>query len=295
MQTEAIDTDLMDLDQRNTADVLSLLLRSQQQAVTAVSQEQAALQQAVDAAAQKLSSAAGRLVLAGAGASGRLAVQDGAEMWPTYGWPHERLLLRMAGGETALLKSVEGVEDDAENAAAQVAADKINASDVVIALAASGRSKWTCRWLIDSKAAGALTIGLANNPDTPLLDSAEHAICLRSGAEVLAGSTRMAAGTAQKIALNLFSTALMIRLNRTYGNLMVDMAAVNQKLDDRRIRMLQAILPALDTQSASEALSSANGWVKLAALIASGYSSEQGRALLKKSNGSLRAALAAKS
>jgi len=220
-----------------------------------------------------------------------LNTQYGAEMWPTYGWPHERLLLSMAGGQAALLESVEGVEDDVDDAATCVKDANINSSDVVLALAASGRSAWTCAWAHASREAGALTIGMANNPDTPLLHIAEHAVWLDSGAEVLAGSTRMAAGTAQKVALNLFSTTLMIRLNRTYGNLMVDMAAVNRKLDERRVRLLQGVLPNVADAEAHEALVAADGWVKLAVLIASGLTAVEGRASLAAHHNSLRQAL----
>ena len=292
MPTESIDPELKDLDLKTNADILDVLLDSQQRAVDAVRRARSALDDAVVAATARLQAVEGRLILVGAGASGRLAVQDGAEMWPTYGWPHKRLVLCMAGGKDALLASIEGVEDDAEAATVDVAAASVGSQDVVIALAASGQSPWTCAWLEASRERGALTIGMANNPDTRLLLAAEYPIWLASGAEVLAGSTRMAAGTAQKIALNLFSTNLMIRLNRTYGNLMVDMAAVNRKLDQRRIRLLQGVLPAVDDKQAAIAIDAANGWVKLAALIALGETSEQGHQRLDAHGGSLRAAMA---
>lgn len=291
MPTESIDASLKDLDLESNGHILQVLLDSQSRAVEAVGRARDSLDQAVAAAAERLSGSEGRLILAGAGASGRLAVQDGAEMWPTYGWPHERLLLCMAGGAEALLSSIEGVEDDAQAAAADVDAAAVNADDVVIALAASGQSPWTCAWLESAGERGALTIGMSNNPDTRLLRAAECPIWLDSGAEVLAGSTRMAAGTAQKIALNLFSTTLMIRLNRTYGNLMVDMAAVNSKLDQRRIRLLQGVLPEVDDDSAAAAVKEAGGWVKLAALIALGDSAQSGRERLQAHAGSLRAAM----
>ncbi|MCL4151552.1 UNVERIFIED_CONTAM: hypothetical protein GTU68_045648 [Idotea baltica] len=227
----------------------------------------------------------------GAGASGRLAVQDGAELWPTYGWPAERLILSIAGGREALLNSIEGVEDDANNAYEEVASNSIGEHDVVLGIAASGSSAWTVAWLESARRNGALTIAMANNNDTPLLVASEHPIFLNSGEEVLAGSTRMAAGTAQKIALNMFSTLLMIRLNRTYGNLMVDMAASNAKLDDRRIRMLQTVIPEVNTVTAKDALAKAKGWVKLAALICKGLSDDDALRLLDDCDGSLRKAL----
>ena len=291
--TESIDPAAADLDLRPTADVLAILLASQRRALDAVDGARDALEHAVAAAASRLRAGEGRLVFAGAGASGRLAVQDGAELWPTFGWPAARLALVMAGGETALLASVEGVEDDAAAARAEVDALDIGADDVVVALAASGGSPWTCAWLEAARGRGALGIGLANNAGTPLLAAADFPVLLDSGAEALAGSTRMAAGTAQKIALNLFSTTLMVRLNRTYGNLMVDMAAANAKLDARRLRLLRGVLPTVDDATARDALEAAGGWVKLAALIARGDDAPTGRRRLDANDGSLRAALAA--
>jgi N-acetylmuramic acid 6-phosphate etherase len=293
MRTEVIERSLLDLDLRSNNEVIDVLLGSQQQAVDAVRHASEALDKAIDMASLRLTEGDGRLILAGAGASGRLAVQDGAEMWPTFGWPHERLLLCMAGGQKALLASVEDVEDDADAAEAEVLAASVNKNDVLIAVAASGRSAWTCTWLEASRRAGALTVGIASNADTPLLNGAECPVWLDTGAEILAGSTRMAAGTAQKIALNLFSTTLMIRLNRTFGNLMVDMAAVNRKLDGRRIRLLQGVLPEVDDCDAQTALDAADGWVKLAVLIALGDSAGDARKRLDQYKGSLRLAMAA--
>lgn len=292
MNTEHIDPSSRDLDLLDNEGVLARLLASQQQALRAVEQASAPLADAVAAAADRLAGAQGRLVMAGAGASGRLAVQDGAELWPTFGWPAERLLLQMAGGEAALIHSIEGAEDDAILAAEQVREADINGDDVVLAVAASGRSPWTCAWLREAGDRGALTIGMASNADTPLLTVAACPIWLESGAEVLAGSTRMAAGTAQKIALNLFSTTLMIRLNRTYGNLMVDMAATNVKLDERRMRLLLGVVPETDEALARESIAAANGWVKLAVLLTMGDSVAEGRARLEQHSGSLRAAMA---
>lgn len=288
VQTERIDESLIELDLLSTDKLLQVFLASQQNAVDAVKKANQQIEQAVSKSARRLEGAEGRLVLAGAGASGRLAIQDGAELWPTFGWPHERLKLCMAGGFEALLSSVEGVEDDRAAGISEAVDAEINQQDVVIAIAASGRSAWTCALLEQSRKQGALTIGMSNNEDTQLLELAECPVFLDTGAEVLAGSTRMAAGTAQKIALNAFSTALMIRLNRTYGNLMVDMAAVNKKLDDRRIRLLQGVLPELDDKQAQNALSKANGWVKLAALVALGDTAMEGEKRLRENNGSLR-------
>ena len=236
--------------------------------------------------------------MVGAGASGRLAVQDGAELWPTYGWPAERLVLEIAGGPDALLSSMDGIEDDREDARQRIECVALQSTDVVLAVAASGRTPWTCQWLESANQCGALTIGIANNPDTPLSSDADFGLHLDSGAEVLAGSTRMAAGTAQKVLLNLFSTTLMVRLNRTYGNLMVDMAAINSKLDKRRLAMLHAVLEnsspsALENDKGQEFLQQSGGNVKLACLLARGMGAEDAALLLQSVEGSLRAALLA--
>lgn len=289
--TETIASTYSDLDLWTTEAIAESLLASQRQACEAVQAVQSSISTAVNGAAEVLMRGHGRLAMAGAGASGRLAVQDGAEMWPTFGWPAERLLLSMAGGTDALLHSIEGVEDDASDARQQVEQAQIGADDVVVCIAASGRSPWTCEWASCASARQALTIGFSGNADTPLLNAVQHGIHLDSGPEVLAGSTRMAAGTAQKIALNVFSTSLMIRLNRTYGNLMVDMAAKNTKLDQRRITMLKSILPALSDDDAVHALEVADGHVKVAALVAVGQSLDQAHKALAQTQGSLREAL----
>ncbi len=289
--TEVIDRTLLDLDLRSNSDILRAFLSSQQRALDAVAQVETLLDDAVEAAALRLQDGNGRIVLAGAGASGRIAVQDGAELWPTFSWPGERLLCAMAGGDKALVSSVEGAEDDSEAAEIQVEKFNIGSQDVVVGVAASGTSAWTCSWLQTAAHRGALCIGIANNAQTPLLQIAHHPLLLDTGAEVLAGSTRMSAGTAQKIILNLFSTTLMIRLNRTYGNLMVDMGAVNNKLDTRRIRLLQTILPEVSEREAQECLVTAGGWIKLAVLIAAGDSEQLSRERLERCSGSLRIAL----
>lgn len=291
-KTEHINQKLHDLELRDNTEILNTLAQSQLRGAQAADKVIAELSRAVDASCHILLNNSGRLVMVGAGASGRLAVQDGAELWPTYGWPSARLILTVAGGDAALLKSIEGCEDDSEDATAEVRLHNINQDDVVLGVAASGSSKWTVAWIEQARRAGALTIGIANNDQTPLLQQCDHPIFLDSGEEVLAGSTRMAAGTAQKAALNMFSTLLMIRLNRTYGNLMVDMAASNAKLDDRRLRMVQSVLPNIDKNLAAQALIDADGWVKLAVLIALGQNKQSALAVLEHSSGNLRNAIA---
>ena len=180
----------------------------------------------------------GRLVYSGAGTSGRLAVQDGAELMPTFSWPKERLVLLMAGGHDALLQSIEGAEDEVDHAVQLVRQHGIDAKDVVIAVSASGTTPFTLACLREARQRGALTIGIANNRATPVLDEFDHPIWLDTGAEPIAGSTRLKAGTAQKITLNLLSSLLMILLGRVYGELMVDVQVMNEKLVRRSEDML---------------------------------------------------------
>ncbi len=231
----------------------------------------------------------GRLVYAGAGASGRLAVQDGVELHPTFGWPRARLCYLIAGGERALVASIEGAEDDAAAAVAAVDALALAASDVVVAVAASGRTTFTCAVQRRARAAGALTIGVANNANTPLLDEAEIPVLLATGAEFLAGSTRMTAGTAQKIALNLFSTQTMMTLGRVYEGFMVDVVPTNAKLVARAKGIVQALAGCTAAEAATF-WERAGGNLKLAVLLADGLGLEEAKARLEAAGGNLRQA-----
>jgi len=233
----------------------------------------------------------GRLVYAGAGTSGRLAVQDGAELMPTFSWPEERLVLLMAGGRDALVRSVEGAEDEIHLAAQLVQQHAVDSRDVLIAVAASGTTAFTVSCLREAKRRGALTIGIANNAGTPILEESDHPIWLDTGAEPIAGSTRLKAGTAQKIALNLLSTLLMILMGRIYNGLMVDVQAVNQKLVRRSEDMLIR-LTGCSRDAARAALPRAHGSVKLAVMLLHGCDPERGAQLLDQAHGRLRSALA---
>src|SRR2546426_1831607 len=282
MDTERASPRYFDLDVWAPLDIAEAMIEGQFTAVAAV---RAAL-----AAAERLRKA-GRLVYVGAGTSGRLAVQDGAELVPTFSWPQERLLLLIAGGRNALLQSVEGAEDAVDQAARLTQQHEIGSADVVIAVAASGTTPFTLSCLTEAKRRGALTIGVANNRDTPILKEADHAVLLDTGAEPIAGSTRMKAGTAQRITLNVFSSLVMILLGRVYDGLMVDLQAVSQKL----IRRSEGILTRLTGSSgeqAREALHRANGNVKLAVLLLHGCDVKQATDLLHRADGQLRAALA---
>ncbi|TVQ39742.1 MAG: N-acetylmuramic acid 6-phosphate etherase [Geminicoccaceae bacterium] len=291
MHTEDVSVRYRDLDLWPTADVVAALLEQQLAAVAVVRAAAPALAAAVEAAIAALAGGSGRLIYVGAGTSGRLAVQDGVELLPTFGWPETRLVTLMAGGSQALLRSVEAAEDDAAAVRRQLQDLVIGPGDVVIAVAASGTTPFAVAAAAAARAAGAVAIGLANNAPAPLLDAATHAIALPTGAEVVAGSTRLAAGTAQKAALNALSTAIMVGLGHTYGNLMVDVAARNAKLEERRVAMLQRIV-AVDRAAALAALQAAGGHVKTAALLARGDDLTTARTRLAHKGGRLRAALA---
>jgi N-acetylmuramic acid 6-phosphate etherase len=290
MDTERLSPRYSGIDIWDPADVLDAMIEGQFAAVAAVRAARPSLARAALALEARLRHR-GRLVYAGAGTSGRLAVQDGAELMPTFSWPEDRLLLLMAGGHEALLQSVEGAEDETEHAVRLVRQHGINAKDALIAVAASGTTPFTLASLREAKQRGALTIGIANNRGTPLLEEAEHPIWLDTGPEPIAGSTRMKAGTAQRIALNLLSSLLMIQLGRVYDGLMVDVQAVNKKLVRRSEDMLLRIT-GRTRDEVREALIAANGSVKLAVMLLHGCDLGKATALLDRAGGQLRAALA---
>ncbi|MFL4977080.1 MAG: N-acetylmuramic acid 6-phosphate etherase [Xanthobacteraceae bacterium] len=289
MDTERPSPRYSGIDVWEPADVLDAMIEGQFAAVAAVRAARPELERAALAMEARLHHG-GRLVYAGAGTSGRLAVQDGAELMPTFSWPEERLLLLMAGGKDALLQSVEGAEDEVEHAARLVRQHGIGPEDVLIGVAASGTTPFTLSCLREAKGRGALTIGIANNPGTPILEEADHPIWLDTGPEPIAGSTRMKAGTAQRIALNLLSSLLMILLGRVYDGLMVDVQAVNQKLKRRSEDMLLQI-SGRTRDEVREALAQAQGSVKLAVMLLHGCESDEAAALLDRAGGQLRAAL----
>ena len=226
------------LDALDDSAALRAMLASQGAAAVAVESALEAIGASVKAVAARLAgSAEGRLIYAGAGTSARIGVQDGVELPPTFGWDAARLGYLIAGGAGALMQAVEGAEDNADAAARDVAALGVHADDVVIGIAASGRTPYTIAVLTAARGAGALTIGMANNRATPLLDAAEVAILLETGGEVLAGSTRLKAATAQKIAVNMLSTLVMTRLGRVRNGLMVAMRPSNAKLKARKSRI----------------------------------------------------------
>jgi len=266
------------------------VIEGQFSAVAAVRAARPALEEAVLAMEPRMREG-GRLVYAGAGTSGRLAVQDGAELMPTFSWPQDRLLLLIAGGREALIQAVEGAEDESEEAVGLVRRHSIDARDVLIAVAASGTTPFTLACLQEAKQRGALTVGIANNRNTPILENAEHPIWLDTGPEPIAGSTRMKAGTAQRIALNVLSSLVMIRLGRVYEGLMVDLHAGNKKLVQRSEKILIE-LSGRRREEVRDALERAKGSVKLALLLLEGCDINEAMKTLDRTGGELRTAKA---
>jgi N-acetylmuramic acid 6-phosphate etherase len=285
--TEEANPGSVGLDLLETRALVELIVADQHAAVGAVLAQADAIARAVDAIAGRLERG-GRWHYVGAGTSGRLAMLDAAEMPPTFGTPPELVRAQIAGGHPALVRAVEGAEDDAEAGRAAVS-DLVNAGDVVTGISASGSAAFVVAAIDRAKEIGALTIALTSVADSPLVRAAEMPVVLETGAEVLAGSTRLKAGTAQKIALNAISTAVMVRLGKVYDNLMVDVVASNRKLRARALRLVER-LAQVDRDRASQLLEGATGRVKVAIVMERcGLDAVQAQSLLDRHRGSLRA------
>jgi N-acetylmuramic acid 6-phosphate etherase len=230
----------------------------------------------------------GRIVLFGAGTSGRLALLDAAELPPTFGAPPERYVGRMAGGMAAFQRAVEGIEDDP--AAGEAAAADLTADDLAFGIAASGRTPWVRGALVAAKRQGAATVALSCVPDPEIGVGADVVVVVETGPEAIAGSTRLKAGTAQKLVMNGFSTALMVRLGKVYGNLMVDLRPTNQKLRRRATRLVERIA-GVDRVTAERALLEAGDLKTAVVALRLGLSVPQARARLEASEGILSRAL----
>jgi N-acetylmuramic acid 6-phosphate etherase len=289
METERPSPRFVDIDRWEPRDVLEAMIGGQFASVAAVRSALPAIEEAAAAMESRLRRG-GRIIYAGAGTSGRLAVQDGAELMPTFAWPRERLLLLIAGGDDAMTRAVEGAEDAAEQAAQKIGLHGVNAADSLVAVAASGTTPFTLGCLREAKRRGAHTIGIANNVGTPLLKEAETPIFLETGAEPIAGSTRMNAGTSQRIALTMLSTLVMIRLGRVYRGTMIEVQATNAKLKQRKQRML-GYLTGCSSAESERALERARGSVKLAVLVLRGCDLRRAETLLREANGHLRKAI----
>jgi N-acetylmuramic acid 6-phosphate etherase len=264
--TEQVNPESRDIDTRPTAEVLRIMNDEDRKVAPAVASEIPRIAQAVDRIAEAIRSG-GRLFYIGAGTSGRLGVLDAAECPPTFHVAPELVQGIMAGGDAALTRSTEATEDDPEAGQRALAGREFTARDALVGIAASGRTPYVLGAVAAARSLGALTIGISCTPDSELSRAVAIAITPLCGPEVIAGSTRMKAGTATKLVLNMISTAVMIRLGHVYGNLMVNVEPRNTKLEDRARRIV-AESASVNYQRAGELLKAADGNVKVAIVMA---------------------------
>ncbi len=263
--TEARNPASMDLDQRDSLGIVTLMNQEDAKVAEAVRAELPNIARAVDLIVERLARG-GRLLYFGAGTSGRLGVLDATECPPTFSAPPQQVQGFIAGGPEALTQSIEGAEDDMEAGMATARDEaRVGPLDAVVGIAASGRTPWVIGALRAARAAGAVTIGLVCNPATPIHNEVDVCIAPVTGPEVLTGSTRLKAGTAQKMVLNMLSTASMVRLGKAYSNLMVDVQPTNSKLRARAVRILQEA--AGIEEARARALLEESGWVVKVALV----------------------------
>jgi N-acetylmuramic acid 6-phosphate etherase len=290
LTTEAFRPELADIDRLPTLEIARTMNGEDASVPAAVAAQLPVIAAAIDATAERMARG-GRLVYAGAGTAGRLGVLDASECPPTFNTDPSEIIGLIAGGPTAMLRAVEGAEDSKELAAADLDGLKLTADDTVVGISASGRTPYAVGAVEHARGLGALTIGLSCNADSALAAAADHGIEVVTGPELLTGSTRLKAGTAQKLVLNMISTITMIRLGKTYGNLMVDVRASNDKLHARSRRIVALATGASDEEIES-ALDATDGEVKNAILVILGtVDAPTAAALLSHTNGSLRAAL----
>lgn len=286
--TELRNARTLDIDLLPTESLLERLNDEDATVATAVRQALPDLAKIVDAAARALRSG-GRIHYFGSGTSGRLAFLDAAELGPTFGLRPGVVVAHIAGGVPALTRAAENAEDDAASGAADAAG--VTAADVVMGLSASGSAAYVSGALSASRQAGAVTALITGNRDSPLAKFADIVVLADTGPEAITGSTRLKAGTAEKMLLNSFSTALMVRDGRTFSNLMVRLAPVNAKLRTRQVRLLRQASGAAEAESAA-ALAAADGDVSVALVtLLSGAGTAAARVALDKSDGVVRAAI----
>jgi len=285
--TEQKNPNTLNIDQLSTAEIAARINAEDRTVADAVARAMPHIVAAIDAIYERMNTG-GRLFYVGAGTSGRLGILDAVECVPTFSTPPELVQGVMAGGIPALVNSVEGVEDDPEAGANELKSRGLTGGDVVMGIAASGRTPFVIGALNYARSVGARTIAIACNDPAPVLDAAEIAIPLITGAEVIAGSTRMKAGTAQKMTINLISTAVMIKLGKVYGNLMVDVQVKNEKLRDRARRIV-AEIGNVDMEQSAVLLNESRNEVKTAIVMARrGVNADEARELLKAAGGVLR-------
>lgn len=285
-KTELPHPDGIALDTLDAIDIVRLIAQGGHEAADAVAAEADSLARVVDESAHRLARG-GRLHYVGAGTSGRLGVLDSSEMGPTFGTPPELVCAHVAGGDAALRFSAEGAEDDGD-AGLREMREHIDVNDVVIAISASGNGAFAVGALAQARRIGAYTVAIVNSEPAALAAYADCVVVLRTGAEVLRGSTRLKAGTAQKLALNALSTAVMVRLGHVYNDLMIDVVASNRKLHARALRMIEGVAD-VDAARAEELLRSAQGNAKSAIVMALRcVDAVEASALLEKHHGRLR-------
>jgi N-acetylmuramic acid 6-phosphate etherase len=288
--TEQSNPNSQNLDQLNSLELVDLFNREDAQVIEAIAHARKPLAAAIDRTAEALRHG-GRLFYIGAGTSGRLGVLDAAECPPTFCTPAELVQGIIAGGAGALVRSSEGLEDRAEDGAAAIAHHQINNLDVVVGITAGGTTPYVHGALRAARQRGATTVFIACVPAEQVSAEVDIDIRLLVGAEILAGSTRLKAGTVTKLALNTLSTGVMVKLGKVYGNRMVDVAVTNRKLHDRAMRIIQD-LTGLSREAAAVLLEKSDRRVKLALLMHwAGVSAEEGDRLLAEHQGNLRQAL----
>lgn len=286
--TEQLRPELADLDLRSTAELVRLMADDQKEALEAVAVAANSIAVAIEAVHARLEGG-GRLIYVGAGTAGRLGLLDAAECPPTFNT--DRVIALMAGGPAAFDVSREAVEDDAAAGATDAERLEISDADVVVGLSASGRTPYTIGAVARAKQLGAVTVGVSCNPDALLSRQVDYPIEVLVGPEVIAGSTRLKAGTAQKTVLNMVSTITMIRLGKTFGNLMVDLRASNEKLRDRARRIVVQAT-GVDPKRVDEVLVEAKGEVKVAiVMVLAGLDANRARQRLAAHGGMVRKAL----
>jgi len=279
-----------EIDTLSAIEIVELMIAEDQKIAAAVALESNSIATAVDAIAARIAKG-GRLIYLGAGTSGRLGVLDASECPPTFNTPPEMIIGIIAGGLKALTVAVEGAEDDSAAAVVDLQSRALSSRDVLVGIATSGRTPYVICGLRYAQELGAYAIGLSCNPNSELNQCSDVVIAPVVGPEVISGSTRLKAGTATKMVLNILTTATMVRLGKTYGNWMVDLRATNVKLKARSVRIVSAITGLSDEQSA-EQLSRCSGEVKTA-IVATKRAVEpsDARALLERAEGKLRIAL----
>jgi N-acetylmuramic acid 6-phosphate etherase len=290
LKTESPSPQHAQLDQYSVEALVDALVDDQALAVEAVQAAAASIGAAVEAMTPRIA-AGGRLIYVGAGTSGRLGILDSVELFPTFSWPHERAVALLAGGLGAMFEAVEGAEDDRNKGASDLRLLYPSYNDVLLLIAASGTTPYVLGALQAARMVGALMVGITNNAGTPLAAGADIAIVIDTGPEVISGSTRLKAGTAQKIVLNTLSSALMVRLHKVYGNLMVDMQATNAKLIARAISLTMHATGA-DARTVRRTLEQCRFQVKTAIVaLLKQQTVEQAQALLDAADGDVRTAL----